>query len=129
MKKYMKKLEYVYIDKRNAVLFNDENTCYIKEKVKDATVNPESRKKIYFELAKHFALDPGKVNQIVVLYVNKIRNVEKMKETPEFEKNVSRLCRKTGHRYITIKLSGLRGYDRCERCGKLVTKYRIKGNP
>lgn len=120
------KLEYVCIDERNAVLFNDENTEYIKEKIKQATLNPKDKQKIYADIAKHFVVDPDKVNNILVLYVNKIRNVEKMKEKPEFEKNVSKLCRKTGHRYITIKLSGLRGYNRCERCGKVVTKYRIR---
>ena len=120
------KLEHVYVDDRNAVLFNDENTEYIKEKIKDATKNPGNRKKIYYEIAKHFAVDPDKVNDIVVLYVNKMKNVEKMKEKPEFEKDVSKLCRKIRHRYITIKLSGLRGYNRCERCGKVVTKYMIR---
>jgi len=120
------KLEYVYVDDRNAVLFNDENTEYIKEKIKQATLNPKDKQKIYAEIAKHFAVDPDKVNNILVLYVNKMKNVEKMKEKPEFEKNVSKLCRKIGHRYFTIKLSGLRGYDRCERCGKVVTKYRIR---
>lgn len=120
------KLEYVYVDDRNAVLFNDENTEYIKEKIKQATLNPKDKQKIYYEIAKHFSVDPDKVNNILVLYVNKMKNVEKMKEKPEFEKNVSKLCRKIGHRYFTIKLSGLRGYDRCERCGKVVTKYRIR---
>lgn len=120
------KLEYVYVDERNAVLFNDENTEYIKEKIKDATKNPGNRKKIYAEIAKHFAVDPDKVNNIVVLYVNKMKNVEKMKEKPGFEKDVSKLCRKIGHRYATIKLSELRGYNRCERCGRVVTKYRIR---
>ena len=120
------KLEYVYVDDRNAVLFNDENTEYIKERIKQATLNPKDKQKIYAEIAKHFAVDPDKVNNILVLYVNKMKNVEKMKEKPEFEKNVSKLCRKIGHRYFTIKLSGLRGYDRCERCGKVVTKYRIR---
>jgi|GEM_PF-1779442 len=120
------KLEYVYVDERNAVLFNDENTEYIKERIKQVTLNPKDKQKIYYEIAKHFAVDPDKVNNILVLYVNKIKNIEKMKEKPEFEKNVSKLCRKIGHRYFTIKLSGLRGYDRCERCGKVVTKYRIR---
>ena len=120
------KFEYVYVDDRNAVLFNDENTEYIKEKIKQVTLNPKDKEKIYYEIAKHFTVDTNKVNNILVLYVNKIRNVEKMKEKPEFEKNVSKLCRKIGHRYITIKLSGLRGYNRCQRCGKVVTKYRIR---
>ncbi len=124
----MKKLEYVYIDERNAVLFNDKNTEYIKERIKDATMNPESRKKIYYEIAKHFAVDPNKISKIIVFYVNKISHAAKMKEKPDYETNVSKLCRKIGHRYFTIKLSGLRGYDRCERCGRVVTKYRIKGN-
>ena len=120
------KLEYVCVDERNAVLFNDENTEYIKEKIKQATLNPKDRKKIYAEFTKHFAVDPDKVNNVIVLYVNKMKNVEKMKEKPEFEKDISKLCRKIGHRYITIKLSGLRGYNRCERCGRVVTKYRIR---
>ena len=119
-------LSLICVDERNAVLFNDENTEYIKEKIKQATLNPKDRKKIYAELAKHFAVDPDKVNNVIVLYVNKMKNVEKMKEKPEFEKDISKLCRKIGHRYITIKLSGLRGYNRCERCGKVVTKYMIR---
>jgi hypothetical protein len=120
------KLEYVCVDDRNAVLFNYENTEYIKEEIKQVTLNPKDKEKIYYEIAKHFAVDSDKVNNILVLYVNKMKNVGKMKGRPEFEKDVSKLCRKIGHRYFTIKLSGLRGYNRCERCGRVVTKYRIR---
>lgn len=119
-------LEYVRIDERNAILFNDANTQYIKEKIKEATDNPQMRQKIYSEMAKHFAVDIDKIQRAIVFYINKIKCWERKKAEVEFETNIAKLCRKVGHRFRDIKLSQLRAYRECERCGKVMTKYKIR---
>jgi hypothetical protein len=124
----MKKLlEYVKVDSRNAVLFTPKNTEYLKAKLKEATLNPGLRLKIYTEIANKFALDLDKVNQLLVLYVIKIKEFEKRKGDFEFESDIRKLCNKAGHRFVDIKLSHLRAYRECLRCKKIVTKYKLSG--
>ncbi|MEW6069707.1 MAG: hypothetical protein AB1485_03740 [Candidatus Thermoplasmatota archaeon] len=124
----MKKvLEYVKVDDRNAILFIPENTEYLKSKLKEATKNPSLRSKIYGEIASRFVLDMDKVNQLLVLYVNKMKEFERKKKEFELETDIRKLCNKIGHRFVDIKLSGLRAYKECMRCKKVVTKYKITG--
>lgn len=123
-----KHIEYILIDDNNAILFNEENTKYINEKLTEATSNPEMKKKIYLEMAKHFAVDSNKINTGIVRYVNKMRSYRgEMSKAGDMKKDLERLCRIIGHKYIVIRLSHLRGYRECLRCGKVERKYKIKG--
>ncbi|MDI6856031.1 MAG: hypothetical protein QMD21_04535 [Candidatus Thermoplasmatota archaeon] len=54
--KKLRCLEYAEADSRNAILFNIENTEYLKVKLKEATENPNLRQKLYTEIANKFAL-------------------------------------------------------------------------
>lgn len=120
-------LEYIYIDDRNAILFNELNTKYINEQIRYVTENPKLRVQVYADMAKHFALDYDKINRAIVLYVNKLKGIGRRKDNPQFVKDVRKLCGKIGHRFIEIRLSQLRGYRECERCGKVERSYRISG--
>lgn len=126
------KIDYVSLDERNAVLFNAENTGYINERVREATLKPNERKRIFMEMAKHFSVDNDKINDIVVRYVNKLRAYEKKHglgaiPPPSNQNDIERLCKVVGHRFIEIRLSHLRGYRECQRCKKIVRKYKLKG--
>jgi hypothetical protein len=123
-----KTIEYVQIDETNAILFNEENTNYINEKIREATANPDLKKKIYFEMAKRFAVDGDKINTGIVRYVNKMKSYRgDLPKAGDMKKDLERLCRKIGHKFVEIKLSHLRGYRECQRCGKVERKYKIKG--
>lgn len=123
------KLEYISLDGRNAILFNLENTRYIKEKVRDATLRQYERKRIFAEMARHFFVDTDRMNEIVVMYVNRLRAYERMhgvgaEPPPASQNDTVRLCRAVGHRFIDIKLSHLRHYWECQRCRKAVKRVR-----
>jgi hypothetical protein len=123
-----KTIEYVQIDDTNAILFNKENTEYINQKLREATANPDSKKKIYQKMAKHFAVDDDKINTGIVRYVNKTKSYRgEIPKAGDMKKDLKRLCRKIGHKFVEIRLSHLRGYRECQRCGKVERKYKIKG--
>lgn len=67
------KIEYIQLDERNALIFNDANTAYIMVKIKEATAQPGRRGEIYAEMAKRFHIDPDKMNMAVIRYVDKMK--------------------------------------------------------
>ena len=126
------KVECVSLDGRNAVLFNLENTRYIKEKLREATLRQGERKRIFAEMARHFFVDTDRMNEIIVMYVNRLRSYERMhgigaEPPPAGENDTAGLCRAVGHRFIEIRLSHLRHYWECQRCRRTVKRIRPHG--
>lgn len=134
-KKEEPKLAYVSLDSKNAILFNRPNSEYVEEVIERLTNQPGSKAKIHAEVAKRFALDGKKVNALLVRYVNLLNQKRRREDTSGKElsdilmkKDLQKLCRVLKeHRYVEIRLSNLRGYRECLRCGKVETKYKLKG--
>jgi len=151
------KIEFIQLDERNALLFNDTNTTYILGKLKEASSHPVRHKEIYAEMSKHFLVDSDKIDKAILMYVDRMRKdarlggmrtvagggrggaagadkggATQVKEdaagsTEGIDEKLllAELCRRTGHRYLTISLSHRRGYRECERCGKVESQYKI----
>lgn len=129
-------IEYVSIDENNAILINDYNTQYIRKRIKEATEKPSERARIYAEMARLFAVDADKINSLIIRYTSRIKMLERkglieFKEKDELSPKElkalqARLCKEIGHRFVGIRLSHLRAYNECQRCGKVVRKYKLR---
>ena len=134
-------IQFIQLDERNALLFNERNTALILACVREATADSAKRAGIYAALAKRLFIDAEKMNLAVIKYVDRLKRERSRpgppaggnagKRPPEKREGLDEkillaaLCRKVGHRYVTIALSHMRGYRECERCGRHESKYSI----
>ena len=135
------KVDFIRLDERNAIIFNDANTEYIISRIREATGSPGKRAQIYGEMARKFHIDPDKMNLAVIKYVDRMKRErgrrrseadiaeqgKAQKEMAALDEKVlmAALCHEVGHRFVTIALSQKRGYRECERCGKHESRYNI----
>jgi hypothetical protein len=141
MAKTRPNVDYIQLDERNALIFDDANTEYIMSKVREATKEPARRTEIYGEMARRFCIDPDKMNMAVIKYVDRMKRDSARKKTEErgvqgsdehkqraaMDERVrmAALCREVGHRFVHIALSHKHGCRECERCGKHESRYNI----
>jgi len=134
-------VEYIQLDERNALIFDDASTEYIMSKVREATKEPAKRTEIYGEMARRFHIDPDKMNMAVIKYVDRMKRESARKKTVsggiqgagehkqraalDERLQMAALCREVGHRFVHIALSHKHGCRECERCGKHESRYNI----
>jgi len=141
MAKARPKIDFIQLDERNALIFSDANTAYIMARIKEATAQPGRRGEIYAGMAKHFHIDPEKMNMAVIRYVDRMKRESARKKTEagvvlgvdepkhraamDESAQMAALCREVGHRFVNIALSHKHGCRECERCGKHESQYNI----
>jgi hypothetical protein len=135
------KVDFIQLDDRNALIFDDANTQYIMSKVREATNEPARRTEIYGEMARKFHIDPEKMNMAVIRYVDRMKRESARRKTEagvvlgvdepkhraamDERLQMAALCREVGHRFVNIALSHKHGCRECERCGKHESQYNI----
>lgn len=115
-------MDAIILDDRNGVVICEKVTAYLLACLKEATKSPGERPRIYAVMAKALGVDPDRMTAAVVRYADKMRHLPKPECPPpsieELRRAQAPLCRKLGHRDVPIRLSQVRVFHECLRCGR-----------